>query len=114
MSFIDLEFVVIQSPDIMTDSIDSKQTLVTLVRKFDEPASATIRIGIYLFCWFVVKRAGLERRLTRIEEVLSLLVDPNKGSIPKRDALKYRHQEVGLYETSKQSCCSNRRRIGHG
>jgi len=33
MSFIDLEFMGIQSPDIMTDSIDAKQMLLTLNSK---------------------------------------------------------------------------------
>jgi len=35
MSFIDLEFMEIQSPDIMADSIDTKQMLLTLNSKFD-------------------------------------------------------------------------------
>jgi len=35
MSFIDLEFVGIQSPDIMADSIDTKQMLLTLNSKLD-------------------------------------------------------------------------------
>jgi len=35
MSFIDLEFMGIQSPDIMADSIDTKQMLVTLNSKLD-------------------------------------------------------------------------------
>jgi len=35
MSFISLEFVGIQSPDIMADSIDAKQMLVTLNSKLD-------------------------------------------------------------------------------
>jgi len=33
MSFIDLEFMGIQSPDIMADSIDTKQMLLTLNSK---------------------------------------------------------------------------------
>jgi len=35
MSFISLEFMGIQSPDIMADSIDAKQMLVTLNSKLD-------------------------------------------------------------------------------
>jgi len=35
MSFIDLEFMGIQSPDIMADSIDAKQMLLTLNSKLD-------------------------------------------------------------------------------
>jgi hypothetical protein len=35
MSFIDLEFMGIQSPDIMADSIDAKQMLLTLNSKPD-------------------------------------------------------------------------------
>jgi hypothetical protein len=35
MSFIDLEFMGIQSPDIMADSIDAKQMLLTLDSKLD-------------------------------------------------------------------------------
>ena len=35
MSFIDLEFMGIQSPDIMADSIDAKQMLVTLNSELD-------------------------------------------------------------------------------
>jgi hypothetical protein len=35
MSFIDLEFMGIQSPDIMADSIDPKQMLLTLNSKLD-------------------------------------------------------------------------------
>jgi len=56
---------------------------------FTELASGIIRIGVYLFYWFVVKPVGLERRLIKIEEILSLLIDPNKGSITKWYALKY-------------------------
>jgi hypothetical protein len=33
MSFIDLEFMGIQSPDIMADSIDAKQLLIVLDNK---------------------------------------------------------------------------------
>ena len=33
MSFIDLEFMGIQSPDIMADSVDAKQMLLTLNSK---------------------------------------------------------------------------------
>jgi hypothetical protein len=33
MSFIDLEFIGIQSPDIMADSVDAKQMLLTLNSK---------------------------------------------------------------------------------
>jgi len=33
MSFIDLEFMGIQSPDIMADSIDAKQMLLTINSK---------------------------------------------------------------------------------
>jgi len=36
MSFINLEFMGIQSPDIMADSIDAKQMLVTLNGKIDQ------------------------------------------------------------------------------
>ncbi len=35
MSFIDLEFMGIQSPDIMADSADAKQMLLTLNSKLD-------------------------------------------------------------------------------
>jgi len=35
MSFIDLEFMGIQSPDIMADSIDAKQMLLTLNSKLN-------------------------------------------------------------------------------
>jgi hypothetical protein len=35
MSFIDLEFMGIQSPDIMADSVDTKQILLTLNSKLD-------------------------------------------------------------------------------
>jgi hypothetical protein len=35
MSFIDLEFMGIQSPDIMADSVDAKQMLITLISKLD-------------------------------------------------------------------------------
>jgi len=35
MSFINLEFMGIQSPDIMADFIDTKQMLVTLSSKLD-------------------------------------------------------------------------------
>jgi len=35
MSFIHLEFMGIQSPDIMADSIDTKQMLLTLNSKLD-------------------------------------------------------------------------------
>jgi len=35
MSFIDLEFMGIQSPDIMTDSVDTKQMLLTISSKID-------------------------------------------------------------------------------
>jgi len=35
MSFIDLEFMGIQSPDIMADSIDAKQMLPTINSKID-------------------------------------------------------------------------------
>jgi len=35
MSFIDLEFMGIQPPDIMADSIDAKQMLLTLSSKLD-------------------------------------------------------------------------------
>jgi len=35
MSFIDLEFMGIQSPDIMADSADAKQMLLTLSSKLD-------------------------------------------------------------------------------
>ena len=35
MSFIDLEFMGIQLPDIMADSVDAKQMLVTLNSKLD-------------------------------------------------------------------------------
>jgi len=35
MSFIDLEFIGIQSPDIMADSIDAKQMHLTLNSKLD-------------------------------------------------------------------------------
>jgi len=35
MSFIDLEFMGIQSPDIMADSVDAKQMLLTLNSKLD-------------------------------------------------------------------------------
>jgi len=34
-SFIDLEFMGIQSPDIMADSVDAKQMLLTLNSKLD-------------------------------------------------------------------------------
>ena len=35
MSFIDLEFMGIQSPDIMADSVDANQMLLTLNSKLD-------------------------------------------------------------------------------
>jgi len=35
MTFIDLEFMGIQSPDIMADSVDAKQMLLTLNSKLD-------------------------------------------------------------------------------
>jgi len=35
MSFINLEFMGIQSPDIMADSVDTKQMLLTLNSKLD-------------------------------------------------------------------------------
>ncbi len=35
MSFISLEFMGIQSPDIMADSVDAKQMLLTLNNKLD-------------------------------------------------------------------------------
>jgi hypothetical protein len=35
MSFINLEFMGIQSPDIMADSVDTKQMLLTLNTKLD-------------------------------------------------------------------------------
>jgi len=37
MSFINLEFMGIQSPDIMADSIDAKQMLLTLNSKLGWP-----------------------------------------------------------------------------
>jgi hypothetical protein len=35
MSFIDLEFMEIQSPDIMADSVDANQMLLTLNSRLD-------------------------------------------------------------------------------
>ena len=35
MSFIDLEFMGVQSPNIMADSVDTKQMLLTLNSKLD-------------------------------------------------------------------------------
>ena len=43
MSFIDLEFMGIQSPDIMADSVDTKQMLLTLNSKLAWLNSLTFR-----------------------------------------------------------------------
>ena len=69
MSFINLEFMGIQLPDIMADSVDAKQMLVTLESKLD---------------WLIVLYSPVFSRYTLMSVVIEKLHKLTGLNLPRK------------------------------